>query len=218
MRNWAKHVSRAALVAGGLTAMGMGPSCGSALAGTVPAAPHRVCGHTDCHGPVPVPHMPGRPADHAGHAGHEGQADYAYADHLGRPHSEFPRPYHPMPFHPRPYYSHSYHPSHAYPRPFHSRPHFPRTEHARPGVEALPSTLRLAAARADAPTDIRPGGQVNAEQMSPMAKSLRKLIRSAGIPVPGPDSGPNDPQVPPRLPIEGLPLSVAGKKIPFLGD
>lgn len=55
-----------------------------------------------------------------------------------------------------------------------------------------------------------------ADKMPPVAKAVRKLIRSAGIPVPGPDSGPNDPKVPPKLPIEGLPLKLGGKSVPFL--
>ncbi|MFC5180010.1 hypothetical protein [Actinomadura harenae] len=114
MRNWAKNVSRAALVAGGLTVVGMGLSTGSAFADAASGT-----------------------SAHQGTAVHQGIAN-------------------------------------------------------------------------------PPGGGSGSDGMPPVAKSVRKLVRSVGIPVPGSDSGPNDPQVPPRLPIEGLPFSVGGKAIPGL--
>ncbi|MEV5574980.1 hypothetical protein AB0L06_33500 [Spirillospora sp. NPDC052269] len=112
MRNRAKNVSRAALVAAGLTAVGMGLLSGSAFAETAPRAA----------GPQPV-----------------GQRGVG-----GRPNG---------------------------------------------------------------------GAEAKADEMPEVAKNIRSLIRSVGIPVPGSDAGPNDPQVPPKL-VDGLPLSLAGKAIP----
>ncbi|RFU39008.1 hypothetical protein DZF91_24660, partial [Actinomadura logoneensis] len=110
MRNWAKHVSRTALVAGGLTAMGTGLFTGSALA-AAPATPH-ACAEHICHDPVPVPHMPGRPYDYYGHP-HSYIPHHPYGYHE---HSYHPRPYYPHPYNPRPYYSEPRTAVHAAPR------------------------------------------------------------------------------------------------------
>ncbi|RFU42977.1 hypothetical protein DZF91_03635, partial [Actinomadura logoneensis] len=102
---------------------------------------------------------------------------------------------------------------HAAPRAAQPLPRVGEHRDGRPGTgNATAPAMRLARTGGETPG----GSAGSANQMSPIAKSVRKLIRSAGIPVPGSDAGPNDPQVPPRLPIEGLPLAVAGKKIPFL--
>ncbi|WP_026415753.1 hypothetical protein [Actinomadura oligospora] len=59
------------------------------------------------------------------------------------------------------------------------------------------------------------GNGPDASKMPEAAKTVRGLIRGVGVPVPGSDAGPNDPQVPPKL-IDGLPLSLLGKGLPGL--
>ncbi|MFC4910384.1 chaplin family protein [Actinomadura gamaensis] len=53
----------------------------------------------------------------------------------------------------------------------------------------------------------------SARQMPPVARALRNVVRKLGIPVPGPDAPPG-PQ--PSL-LKGMPISVAGHRLPFLG-